>query len=43
MSSYISILEGGQGRNLEEGTEAESMKEYCLLAHSPWLAQPVLL
>jgi hypothetical protein len=31
------IMAGSQGRNLEEGTEAEAMKEYCLLICSPWL------
>ena len=27
----------------EAGTDTETIKEHCLLACSPWLAQPVLL
>lgn len=32
-----------QGRDLETGTDAEAMKEYCLLACFPWLARPPFL
>jgi hypothetical protein len=32
-------VKGSQGRNLEAGTEAEAMKELCLLACSSKLAQ----
>ena len=32
-----------QGRNLEAGTDAEAMEGCCLLACSPWLAQPAFL
>lgn len=32
-----------QGRNLKAGADAELMEEHCLLACSPWLAQPVFL
>ena len=32
---------GSQGRNLEAGTRADTMKECCLLACSLWLAKPV--
>ena len=28
-------------RNLEAGADTEAMEECCLLACSPWLAQPV--
>lgn len=31
--------EGTHGRNLEAGTEAESIRERCLLACSPWPAR----
>jgi hypothetical protein len=37
------IMKGNQGRNLEAGTNAEAIKEYCLLAWSPWLAQPAFV
>lgn len=30
-----------KGRNLKTEADAEAMEEYCLLACSPWLAQPV--
>lgn len=32
-----------QGRNLEAEAEAEATDECCLLAFSPWLAQPACL
>jgi hypothetical protein len=32
-----------QGSNLEAGADAEAMENYCLLACSSWLAQPVFL
>ena len=32
-----------QDRNLEAGTDAEAVEEGCLLAFSPWLAQPAFL
>ena len=32
-----------QGRNLEAGADTEAKKRYCLLAWSPWLAQPAFL
>lgn len=32
-----------QGRNLEAGAEAEAMEECCLLACSPWSAQPAFI
>jgi len=32
-----------QGRILEAGADAEAMKGCCLLACSPWLAQPAFL
>jgi hypothetical protein len=32
-----------QGRDLEVGPDAEVMKEYCLLACFPWLAQLAFL
>ena len=32
-----------QGRNLEAGTEAESVEECCSLDCSPWLAQPAFI
>lgn len=34
------IIEESQGRNLEAGSDAEAMEEYCLQACSSWLAQP---
>ena len=46
-SAYIfrlhSITEGSQDRNLEEGTDAEAMKDHWLLACSSWLAQAAFL
>ena len=41
--SWREAREGPQGRNLEAGTKAEAMGECCLLACSPWLAQPTFL
>ena len=35
--------EGGQGRNLEAGTEAEATEKHFSLACSPWLAQLAFL
>jgi hypothetical protein len=32
-----------QGQNLEAGADEEAMEECCLLACSPWLAQPAFL
>lgn len=32
-------MKESQARDLEAETEAETMKEHCLLAGSPWLAQ----
>ena len=32
-----------QGRHLEAGADAEAMEGCCLLACSPWLAQPASL
>jgi hypothetical protein len=32
-----------QGRNLETGVNAEVVEGRCLLACSPWLAQPAFL
>ena len=32
-----------QGRNLEAGADAEAMEKPCLLARSPWFAQPAFL
>jgi hypothetical protein len=37
------IRAGKQSRNLEVGTEAKAVDECCLLACSPWLAQPAFL
>ena len=34
-------MKGSQDRSVEAGTEAEAMEKHCLLACSPWLAQPV--
>ena len=36
-------LELTQGRNLEAGTDAEAMEEFCLLDFFPWPAQLALL
>ena len=32
-----------QGRNLEEGADAEAMKGSCLLAQSTWFVKPAFL
>jgi hypothetical protein len=32
------VREGVQSKNLEAGTEAEAMEEWCLLACFPWVA-----
>jgi hypothetical protein len=37
-----STMEESRGRNLEAGTEAETIEEHCLLACFSWLAQPAL-
>lgn len=37
------LLWGVPGRNLRARTEAEAMKEYCLLVYSLWLARPDFL
>ena len=38
LTSYSSGSRGGQFRNLEAGTKAETMEEYCLLVCFLWLA-----
>lgn len=45
-STALSIKSGQelkQGGNLESGTEAQALEEYCSLAYSSWLAQAALL
>ena len=43
-SSYsLFIIQGSQGRNLEAGTEAETMGDHYLLTPSLWVAQLNLL
>ena len=36
----LSVTEESQDRNLEAGADAEAMEGCCILACSPWLAQP---
>lgn len=42
-SRLHSITEGSQGRNLDAGTEAETIEGHCLLTCSPWLLHCFLI
>jgi hypothetical protein len=42
-SQLTPISEKSQGRNLEAASEAEAMEGHCLLACSPWPAQPAFI
>jgi hypothetical protein len=42
-SASLFIIGQSQDWNLEAGADAEAIEGCCILACSPWLAQPALL